>query len=58
MTLTGSGFGTDMSKTVVNIGSFDCTVTSQIDTTVQCSYDPLPAGDYTVRLTTEHGKRL
>ena len=56
LTLTGSGFGTDSSKTDVNIGSYVCKVSAQTDTSITCSYDPIPAGTYTVTLTTKDGK--
>ena len=59
LTLSGTGFGTDRSKTNVNIGSsYQCAVTSQSDTSIQCSYDLIPAGTYTVLLTTEYGETV
>lgn len=51
LTLTGTGFGTDMSQVTVSIGGEDCVVDSvDLSTTVVCTVAAVPAGNNTIDL--------
>lgn len=50
VTLTGSGFGTDLQQISVAINSVPCNVSAVSDTQVYCKTDNNPGGNYPVML--------
>ncbi|KAE8599477.1 hypothetical protein XENTR_v10017204 [Xenopus tropicalis] len=55
VTITGSGFGSDATKTSVTIGNTACTIATISDTQVQCTMGNHSGGTFPVILKTEKG---
>ncbi|KAM5157489.1 fibrocystin-L [Mantella aurantiaca] len=50
LNISGSGFGEDVNDIVVYLGDMEVSVSYVNDTEIICNIDPIPAGDYVVKV--------